>query len=139
MRKIIIAAVISLAVTGAQASFASNPKPEKCPGVSALKNSVFKLVNKDATHVTWQTWTPYGKYDTKDTWEFSVTGIQAKDEVEAKALGQKSLESLRFDSGPIYAMWFDGWLCYYADEEGYSVIAINPSVSDPNVAFKARK
>jgi hypothetical protein len=99
-------------------------EPEKCPSESAIASVGIESVSNIAG--TWAASVAANNYDTNDTWSFTVVGITASDEEDARGKAMESLQSLQYMIGPTPVPVVDAWGCVYQTDQGYNAMSVTP-------------
>lgn len=124
--KLFSAALLSVAFMFTQAAHANMPpKPDRCPGASAIKSAGIEVVMQSGNG-TWVAGIEANKYDTADAWTFAVGEIPASSEEDARAKAIESLRNLQFKLGPVPVAQYNVWACLYQTDQGYRAISVTP-------------
>lgn len=105
-------------------------KPEKCPGVAAIRAAGLSSEYLEKTgQRSWAVFNRNQPYDTNGNWDLAVTDVVADNQTDAYTEASASLNSLIFVKGPYELPFSNMWACSYMTNEGYTVYAFDSLVS----------
>lgn len=110
-------------VTSAYAGAGMPPKPDNCPDVQSIKAEGLAYSSHSQKGYTVA---QLSQYNTKDTWVFGFTGIDATSSEQALNIGANLLNTLYGTPQPIAVSSEKLWVCLYNTTQGNYGIALTP-------------